>query len=101
MGEAERSLDRHGSVTACFDGLTHGMGLPVQAVEVFGAVASCDEEERWLEPPAADLDLALDGFGVDDVDAAGDDRDVVDVAPFAGGIDQVRSLPAARSRGQT
>jgi hypothetical protein len=46
--------------------------------------SSRDEQLRWLEPAVADLDLGFDGFGVDDVDAAGDDGDVVNVTVSAG-----------------
>ncbi len=60
-----------------------GGDLAVEAVDELGAISPGDEELRLAEQRRTDGDLAGGVLGVDDVDAGGRDRDVVDVRAAA------------------
>jgi len=81
---AHANVARHAAAVQC---VIDGCDLSLQRVELPGAVAAVDQQllAAMYDPGACELDAAAAAFGVNHGDAAGTDREVVDVRPAASG----------------
>jgi hypothetical protein len=82
--ETKHAVDRDVVVEQC----AHDFDLLEHALDEFGAVAISDEQAFYPRPHESAFDLEVGAasvlLGVDDVDAAGSHRHVVDVGPSSG-----------------